>query len=78
MSKVWNVIVSTERMGGGPPLKEYFLVARHDQVAALIALRQLRPDLIGGDFNVVGTTSPQFVEWLDIKDGQILGIAVLK
>ena len=74
MAKAWKIIVSTERIGGGPPLKEYFLVAIPDQVAALIALRQRRPNLIGANFDVLGEASPEFVEWLDVKDGQILGI----
>jgi hypothetical protein len=30
MAKVWKIIVATERMGGGAPLKEYFLVAVPD------------------------------------------------
>jgi hypothetical protein len=72
MVKIWKINSFTERMGGGgPPLKEYFLVAMADQTAALAALRKRRPDLEASDFTIVGEAGPNDVEWLDINDDQI-------
>jgi hypothetical protein len=41
-----------------------------DQSAALSALRK-RPGLRDVDLTVVGEASPNDVEWLDLKDGEI-------
>ena len=72
MAKVWKITAhEVEHMGGGPPLKEYFLVATSDQFAAMSALRK-RPTLRDANMTVVGEASPNEVEWLDLKDGQIL------
>jgi hypothetical protein len=73
MAKVWKVVSLTERMGGGgPPLKEYFLVAIADREAALKALRYRRPDVEASAMTIVGEATPDYVEWLDVKDGDIL------
>jgi hypothetical protein len=72
MAKIWKIHSFTKRMGGGgPPLKEYFLVAIDDKESALVALRTRRPDLEGSDFTIVGEVDPAAVEWLDINDSQI-------
>ena len=72
MAKVWKITAhEVKHMGGGPPLKEYFLVAMSDQFAAMSALRK-RPTLRDANMTVVGEASPNEVEWLDLKDGQIL------
>jgi len=42
-----------------------------DQFAAMSALRK-RPTLRDANMTVVGEASPNEVEWLDLKDGQIL------
>ena len=70
MAKVWKITAYEEHMGGGPPQKQYFLVAMSDQFAALSALRK-RPTLRDADLTVVGEASPNDVEWLDAKDGEI-------
>jgi hypothetical protein len=41
-----------------------------DQFAAMSALRK-RPTLRDADLIVVGEASPDEVEWLDVKDGDI-------
>ena len=71
MAKVWKITAYEERMGGGPPLKKCFLVVMSDQFAAMSALRK-RPTLRDANMTVVGEASPNEVEWLDLKDGQIL------
>jgi hypothetical protein len=70
MAKVWKITAYEEHMLGGPPLKQYFLVAMSDQYAALSALRK-RPTLRDADLTVVGEASPDDVEWLAVKDGEI-------
>src|SRR6516165_5113548 len=71
MAKVWKITAhEVEHMGGGPPLKEYYLVAMSDQFAAMSTLRK-RPTLRDADLTVVGEASPDDVEWLEIKDGEI-------
>jgi len=78
MAKVWKIISSTERMGGGgPPLKEYFLVAIADRDAALRALRYRRPDVEASAMTIVGEASPDSVAWLDPNDGDILCVAAV-
>lgn len=72
MGKIWKVISSTARMGGGgPPLKEYFLVAIDDQNNALKTLRYKRPDIERSELTVVGEASSDYVAWLGVKDGDI-------
>jgi hypothetical protein len=73
MNTIWKVISSTERMGGGgPPLKEYFLVAISDQANALKTLRYKRPDIERSKLTVVGEANPDTVDWLGLKDGDIV------
>jgi hypothetical protein len=73
MPKVWKIISSTKHIDGGPPLKEYFLVAISDQFAAMAALRKRR-NLGDAELTVVGEATPEFVEWLDVQDGEILSV----
>ena len=74
MAKVWKITAhEVKHMGGGSPLKEYFLVAMSDQFAAMSALRK-RPTLRDADLTVVGEASPNVVEWLDVKDGEIFSV----
>jgi hypothetical protein len=75
--EAWKIVVATENIAGGSRFKEYFLVAIPDQVAALIALRQRLPHLIGADFEVLGQASPEIVEWLDLRESQILTITAI-
>ena len=72
MDKIWKIISSTERMGGGgPPLKEYFLVATSDQKNAMKILKHKRPDIERSELAIVGEAKPEYVEWLGLKDGDI-------
>lgn len=57
MAKVWKITAQEEHMLGGPPLKQYFLVAMSDQFSAMSALRK-RPTLRDADLTVVGEASP--------------------
>ena len=73
MAKVWKITAYEEQLRGGPggpPRKHYYLVAMSDQSAALSALRK-RPGLRDVELTVIGEASPNDVEWLDLKDGEI-------
>ena len=75
MTKVWKIISSTPRMGGGgAPLKQYFLVATSNQSAAFKALRDRRPDVEASRLTVAGEINTNNLEWqwLDLQEGQIL------
>jgi hypothetical protein len=73
MGKIWKITSSTQRMGGGgPPLKEYFLVAISDQENALRTLRYKRPDIDLSQLTVVGEANSDCLEWLGVKDGDIV------
>jgi hypothetical protein len=76
MTKVWKIISSTPRMGGGgPPLKQYFLVATSNQSAALKALQNRRPDVEASQLTVAGETNTDNLEWqwLDLQEGRHVG-----
>jgi hypothetical protein len=72
MPKAWKIIALTERDGGGPPLKKYFLVAIPDQFAAMAALRTRRHVSATVELIVIGEATPDYVDWLDIRGGEIL------
>ena len=59
-------------------MKEYFLVAIADQAKAIDALR-IRPDLSQAHQHVriVGEAEPEFLDWLDVKEGEIFCVMVL-
>ena len=72
MPKAWKIIALTECKGGAPPLKEYFLAAIPDQFAAMAALRKRRKMSAKVELIVIGETSSDYVDWLDIRGGEIL------
>jgi hypothetical protein len=71
MATGWKIISATERLGGGPPMKEHFLVAIADRDTAVKALRE-RKKLLDADLTVAGEATADLLEWLDVKPGQIL------
>ena len=78
MPKAWKILAQIPRTTGDePPKREYFLVAMKDQSAALATLQFRRPDLENAEFLIRGEAAPDLVEWLDVKDGQILSIMVV-
>ena len=81
MPIAWKIITTTKRVGGEPnftPQREYFVVALPDQSVALRALSLKRPDLNGAEFEVKGQADQWFLDWLEVKEGQILSIMVLQ
>ena len=71
MVGVWKIVATTER-ARGEPLKEYFLVAIAEQAKAIEALRRRRNLAdVHQHVRIVGEAEPEFLDWLDVKDGEI-------
>jgi hypothetical protein len=71
MAEGWKIVSSTARLNGGPPIKEYYLVAIADIDLAITELRD-RERLSDAKFIVAGAADSNSLEWLDIQDGEIL------
>jgi hypothetical protein len=69
----WKIIAATIRPGGGPPTKEYFLVAIADRDEAVRALRE-RKRLGDVELTVAGEATSGYLEWLDVRAGEILSV----
>jgi len=70
MASGWKIITVTKRLGGGPPMKEYFLVAIEDRDEAVKALRERR-QLLDVQITVAGQATDEYLEWLDVRPGEI-------
>jgi hypothetical protein len=71
MAATWKITATTERTDSGP-IKEYFLVAIADQAKAIEALRARRNlSQTHQHLRVVGEADPEFLDWLDVKAGEI-------
>ena len=70
MAKAWKVIVSRERLAGGPPAKEYYLVAISDR-AKVVQELWIRQGLTNEKIEVVGEASQELLDWWDVHDGEI-------
>jgi hypothetical protein len=70
MASGWKIITATKRLGGGPPIKEYFLVAIADRDEAVKALRERR-QLLDVQITVAGQATDEYLEWLDVRPGEI-------
>jgi hypothetical protein len=77
MPKVWKIVACIPPLEGLPEWRECYLVALSDQSAALSALRTQWSYLRGIELIAMGEASADFVDWLDVKDGQILRVQVL-
>src|SRR5260370_9685581 len=63
MGRGWKIITGTKRLGGGPPMKEYFLVVIVDRDEAVKALRERR-QLLDVQITVAGQATDEYLEWL--------------
>jgi hypothetical protein len=78
MAATWKITATTDSMDSGPPIKEYFLVAIPEQAKAIEALRSRRKlSQIHQHLRVVGEAEPEFIDWLDVKDGEIFCVAAM-
>ena len=76
MATGWIIIAHREQHDTGAPLKEWYAVAIPDRVRAVEALR-LRKNLLDATLMVESEASPEYLDQLDVKDGQILSIVPL-
>ena len=76
MTKGWIIIAHRNQEGTGALLKEWYAVAIPDRAGALEALR-LRKNLHDATLTVDSEASPEYLDQLDVKDGEILSIVPL-
>jgi hypothetical protein len=76
MARGWIIIAHRKQEGTGASLKEWYAVAIPDRVRAVEALRS-RKNLLDATLTVDGEASPEYLDQLDVKDGQILSIVPL-
>jgi hypothetical protein len=70
MARGWKIVAATRREGGGPPMKEYYLVAISDPELAVRALRE-RKTLLDAELTVEGEASDEHLDWLDVRGSEI-------
>ena len=58
------------------PMKEYFLVAIADRDEAVKALRERR-QLLDVQITVAGQATDEYLEWLDVRPGEIFCVMVV-
>jgi hypothetical protein len=68
---VWKITALIECPYGGPPVKEYYLVAAPDGYAATAALRKKFSYLLDTQCDVIGEAAPAFLDWLDFRDNKV-------
>jgi hypothetical protein len=73
MTAGWKIIVYTKRLGGGPPIQEFFIVAIADQAEALRVLRE-RKGLLDAEIQPQGEVTAADLEWLHVKGGEIFSV----
>jgi hypothetical protein len=71
MAKAWKFIALVDRLGGGPPAKQYFVVAIPDQTEALAGLRVRRPDLEGAEIKVVGEAPQSLLDEWNVQEDEV-------
>jgi hypothetical protein len=71
MAKGWIIIAHRKQEDTGAPLKEWYAVAIPDWVQAVEA------NLFNASLTVDSEASPEYLDQLDVKDGQILSIVPL-
>jgi hypothetical protein len=74
--KPWKIIVFTERLGGGPGTREFFIVKAPDAGQAVKVLHIFRPDLGDARIEVKGEAPPEFLDWFGVE-GDVYSIQVL-
>ena len=74
MAEGWKIIASMPRLDGRAPLKEYYLVAIADKEKAIAELCD-RERLKGAHITVAGAAGPDSLDWLDVRDGEILYVS---
>jgi hypothetical protein len=74
MTQGWIIVARTNRISGEPSSglrTEYFAVALADQMGALELLKS-REDYLGSELMIAGEVTPEFLRYLDMREGQIM------
>ena len=74
MMSGWKIVVSIAYPDGRPPVKEYYIVAIADREQAIAELRD-RERLTDAHTAIAGHAGPDWLEWLDVRPGEILFIS---
>ena len=74
MAQGWKIVASMACLDGGPPVREYYLVAIADREKAIAALRHWEK-LMDAHIAVAGEATPDSLDWLDVRDGEILCVS---
>jgi hypothetical protein len=74
MALGWKITAVTKRLGAGPPLTEWFVVAVSDQSLALAMLRERHPD---AELTVVGEASDNMLAGFDVGPCQIFCVMAM-
>jgi hypothetical protein len=71
MPSAWKIVVHKRpKEIGGPSAREFYLVALPEKEAAVTVLR-MREGYNDAELEVTGEAPTEFIDWLDIKPGQI-------
>jgi hypothetical protein len=65
------------RIEGGPPLREFFLVAMADPETAMQVLRARRDMDSNVELTNIGEATADLVKWLGVEDGEIFGVLAI-
>lgn len=77
MAKGWQIVVVTERMGGGDPDAEHFIVVVADRDRAVEALRKRKKLTPGQKTPVFGEAPEGVLQFLNAKRGEVYAVAVV-
>lgn len=76
MPAAWKIIAHKRpKKIGGPTTREFYLVALPEKEAAVAVLR-MREGYSDASLAVVGQAPAEFVDWLDIKPGEVFCVCV--
>lgn len=75
--KGWQIVVATERMGGGDPAVEHFIVAVADRDRAVEILRERKKLTPDQKTLVFGEASDGVLQFLNAKRGEVYSVAVV-
>lgn len=77
MAKGWQIVLATERLGGGDPDVEHFIVAVADSERAVEVLRKRKKLTPNQKTLVFGEASDQVLQFLNAKRGEVYSVAVV-
>jgi hypothetical protein len=78
MPSTWKIVVNKRpKQIGGPPAREFYLVALPEKEAAVAVLR-MREGYNDAELEVIGEAPAESIDWLDIKPGQVFCVSPIE